>query len=82
MSAFVLRCFLQAEEFIYIDKAVLNNVTSWIIKRQNKSGEFLEPGRVIHTELQGGQNGPVALTAYVLTALLEDEKYKVACHFL
>ncbi|XP_055495112.1 CD109 antigen [Leucoraja erinacea] len=76
LSAFVLRCFLQAEEFIYIDKAVLNNVTSWIIKRQNKSGEFLEPGRVIHTELQGGQNGPVALTAYVLTALLEDEKYK------
>ncbi|XP_078262106.1 CD109 antigen-like [Rhinoraja longicauda] len=76
LSAFVLRCFLQAEEFIYIDKAVLHNVTSWIIKHQNKTGEFLEPGRVIHTELQGGQNGPIALTAYVLTALLEDKKYK------
>ncbi|XP_062911036.1 CD109 antigen [Mobula hypostoma] len=77
LSAFVLRCFLQAREFIYIDSSVLDRVTSWIIRYQNKSGEFLEPGRVIHTELQGGQNGPITLTAYVLTALLEDPKIKV-----
>ncbi|XP_059841507.1 CD109 antigen isoform X1 [Hypanus sabinus] len=77
LSAFVLRCFLQAREFIYIDSNVVDRVTSWIIKYQNKSGEFMEPGRVIHTELQGGQNGPITLTAYVLTALLEDPKIKV-----
>ncbi|XP_051867676.1 CD109 antigen isoform X3 [Pristis pectinata] len=76
LSAFVLRCFLQAQEFIYIDSMVLDRVTSWIIKCQNKSGEFLELGQVIHTELQGGQSGPVTLTAYVLTALLESPKYK------
>ncbi|KAG7236728.1 hypothetical protein INR49_000463 [Caranx melampygus] len=41
---------------------------------QDSSGStwFEEPGRVIHTELQGGQDGPVSLTAYVLIALLED----------
>ncbi|XP_067844534.1 CD109 antigen [Heptranchias perlo] len=72
LSAFVLRCFFQAQGFIYIDTGVLNGIVDWIMSHQNTSGEFWEPGRVLHTELQGGQNGPTSLTAYVLTALLED----------
>ncbi|XP_069462355.1 CD109 antigen-like [Ambystoma mexicanum] len=82
LSAFVLRCFLQARPFIYIDQTVLQNTAMWLIQYQNAhTGEFSEPGHVIHVELQGGQNGPTTLTAYILTALLEDEgfrrKYKV-----
>ncbi|XP_060686683.1 CD109 antigen [Hemiscyllium ocellatum] len=73
LSAFVLRCFLQAQDFIYIDKMVLEQTISWILTHLNKNGEFQEPGRVIHTELQGGQNGSVSLTAYILAALLEDQ---------
>ncbi|XP_048392312.1 CD109 antigen isoform X2 [Stegostoma tigrinum] len=76
LSAFVLRCFLQARDFIYIDTMVLEETISWILRHQNKSGEFQEPGRVIHSELQGGQSGPITLTAYILTALLEDQNYK------
>ncbi|XP_033873036.3 CD109 antigen-like [Acipenser ruthenus] len=76
LSAFVLRCFLQARQFIYIDPTVLSKTIEWIIPQQNPTGEFREPGRVIHSELQGGQNGPLSLTAYVLMALLEDETYK------
>ncbi|MGH0123282.1 UNVERIFIED_CONTAM: hypothetical protein FKN15_021022 [Acipenser sinensis] len=76
LSAFVLRCFLQARQFIYIDPTVLSRTIQWIIPQQNPTGEFREPGRVIHSELQGGQNGPLSLTAYVLMALLEDETYK------
>lgn len=35
-------------------------------------------GRVIHTEMQGGlDDGSAGLTAYVLTALLEDDSYVV-----
>lgn len=47
---------------------------NWIMKRQGTRGEFNEVGRLIHTEMQGGlDNASVAVTAYVLIALLEDE---------
>uniref|UniRef100_A0A8C4RP15 CD109 molecule n=1 Tax=Erpetoichthys calabaricus TaxID=27687 RepID=A0A8C4RP15_ERPCA len=66
LSAFVLKCFLQARPFIFIDPMVLEKTTAWLVKQQNFNGAFNEPGRVIHTELQGGHNGPITLTAYVL----------------
>ncbi|XP_075057007.1 CD109 antigen-like [Mixophyes fleayi] len=77
LSAFVLRCFLQARPFIYINPNVLNETIEWLVQFQDiNTGIFSEPGRVIHTELQGGLNGPITLTAYILTALLEDEYYR------
>uniref|UniRef100_A0A3B5AMQ0 CD109 molecule n=1 Tax=Stegastes partitus TaxID=144197 RepID=A0A3B5AMQ0_9TELE len=68
LSAFVLRCFLQARQFIFIDPQVLDRVAAWIATQQAADGSFEEPGRVIHTQLQGGLDGPVSLTAYVLIA--------------
>ncbi|KAI4789593.1 hypothetical protein KUCAC02_035146, partial [Chaenocephalus aceratus] len=44
----------------------------WLRAQQGEDGRYLEPGRVIHSGLQGGLDGPVSLTAYVLIALLED----------
>ncbi|XP_056150214.1 CD109 antigen [Lampris incognitus] len=76
LTAFVLRCFLQARPFISIDPLVLQRAAAWLGSQQGVDGRFLEPGRVIHTELQGGLDGPVALTAYVLMALLEDDTLK------
>ncbi|KAM9551472.1 CD109 antigen isoform 1-T1 [Salvelinus alpinus] len=76
LSAFVLKCFLQARPFISIDGRVLVSTAAWLGAQQGKDGAFLEPGRVIHTELQGGLDGPVSLTAYVLMALLVDDIYK------
>ncbi|XP_036438060.1 CD109 antigen isoform X2 [Colossoma macropomum] len=75
LSAFVLRCFLQARAFIYIDEAVLMRTAYWLSAQQGPDGAFQEPGRVIHTELQGGLDSSVSLTAYVLMALLEDVEY-------
>ncbi|XP_033979709.1 LOW QUALITY PROTEIN: CD109 antigen-like [Trematomus bernacchii] len=72
LSAFVLRCFLQARPFISIDPHVLQRAAVWLRAQQGTDGRYLEPGRVIHSELQGGLDGPVSLTAYVLIALLED----------
>lgn len=77
LSAFVLRCFLQARPFISIDTHVLQTAAAWLGARQGADGRFEEPGRVIHTELQGGLDGPVSLTAYVLIALLEDNDVRV-----
>nr|XP_046229740.1 CD109 antigen [Scatophagus argus] len=72
LSAFVLRCFLQARPFISIDDHMLHRTAAWLGAQQGNDGRFEEHGRVIHTELQGGLDGPVSLTAYVLIALLED----------
>lgn len=77
LSAFVLRCFLQARLFISIDAQVLHRAAAWLGAQQEADGRFMEPGRVIHTELQGGLDGPVSLTAYVLIALLEDNDIRV-----
>ncbi|KAG8582006.1 hypothetical protein GDO81_007888 [Engystomops pustulosus] len=77
LTAFVFRCFLQARPFMYIDSDVLNQTVEWLVQYQDiNTGIFSEPGRVIHTDLQGGLNGPTTLTAYILTSLLEDEFYR------
>ncbi|XP_074516319.1 CD109 antigen-like isoform X1 [Sebastes fasciatus] len=76
LTAFVLRCFLQAQPYMQIEQSVLSRAVTWLLEHQGPQGEFREVGRLIHTEMQGGlDNGPVALTAYVLMALLEDENY-------
>uniref|UniRef100_A0A3Q2E7E9 CD109 molecule n=1 Tax=Cyprinodon variegatus TaxID=28743 RepID=A0A3Q2E7E9_CYPVA len=77
LSAFVLRCFLQARPFISMDDHVLQRAAAWVAMQQGADGRMLEPGRVIHTELQGGLDGPVSLTSYVLIALLEDDSPSV-----
>ncbi|XP_053566414.1 CD109 antigen-like [Bombina bombina] len=76
LTAYVLKCFLQARPFIYINAAILEQSMNWLIQNQDSNtGIFSEPGRVIHSELQGGLNGPITLTAYIITTLLEDAIY-------
>ncbi|XP_030621160.1 CD109 antigen-like [Chanos chanos] len=76
LTAFVVRCFLQARPFMQIDQGVISKAMSWLVSQQTPQGSFTEPGTVIHTQLQGGLNGNVSLTAYVLIALLEDQFHK------
>ncbi|CAL8312181.1 unnamed protein product [Boreogadus saida] len=76
LSAFVLRCFLPARRFMPIDPRVLARTASWLSGQLGPDGGYLEPGRVIHTELQGGLDGPASLTAYVLMALLQDDEVR------
>uniref|UniRef100_A0A3Q3F453 CD109 molecule n=1 Tax=Labrus bergylta TaxID=56723 RepID=A0A3Q3F453_9LABR len=79
LTAFVLKCFLQAQPYMQVDQSVLSRARTWLLKHQGPQGEFNEVGRLIHTEMQGGlDGGSVALTAYVLIALLEDETYAVS----
>lgn len=57
-----------------VNQSVLTRAMSWLLTHQGPQGEFMEVGRLMHTEMQGGlNNGSEALTAYVLMALLEDE---------
>ncbi|KAM3932085.1 CD109 antigen [Leptodactylus fuscus] len=71
LSAFVLRCFLKARQFILVDPVVLHDTLTWLLTYQKKNGEFWEPGRIINSQLQGGTYSPVTLTAYIMSALIE-----------
>ncbi|NWT63660.1 CD109 protein, partial [Prunella himalayana] len=88
LSAFVLRCFLQARPFIDIDEDVLMDTAKWIVRHQKSNGEFQEPGKVLHSDLQGGTNNPITLTAYIMSSLLgfPDKQHsyaiKIATNFL
>uniref|UniRef100_A0A8U7NXK2 CD109 molecule n=1 Tax=Corvus moneduloides TaxID=1196302 RepID=A0A8U7NXK2_CORMO len=70
LSAFVLRCFLQARPFLDIDEDVLMDTAKWIVRHQKLNGEFQEPGKVLHSDLQGGTSNPITLTAYIMSSLL------------
>ncbi|XP_066215114.1 CD109 antigen isoform X1 [Saccopteryx leptura] len=76
LSAFVLRCFLEAEPYIDIDRTVLHRTYTWLRRHQKPNGEFWEPGRVIHSELQGGNQSPITLSAYIVTSLLRYKKHQ------
>uniref|UniRef100_A0A672IIA8 CD109 molecule n=1 Tax=Salarias fasciatus TaxID=181472 RepID=A0A672IIA8_SALFA len=79
LTAFVLRCFILAKPYMHIDQKVLDSARTWLIQRQGPDGEFSEAGRVIHTQMQEGiDRDSVALTAYVLVALLEDGTFQPA----
>jgi len=71
LTAFVLKCFSQAEDLIYIDDSILDEAEDWIISHQNADGSFDQVGFVHHQEMLGGLEGKTALTAYVAVALLE-----------
>uniref|UniRef100_A0A803KGF1 CD109 molecule n=1 Tax=Xenopus tropicalis TaxID=8364 RepID=A0A803KGF1_XENTR len=77
LSAFVLRCLLQARQFISINEEVLYRTKEWLFQNlDEETGIFQEPGQILNTRLQGGSNGVIAHNAYILIALLEDEGNK------
>ncbi|XP_050045323.2 pregnancy zone protein-like isoform X7 [Dermacentor andersoni] len=73
LTAFVVKSFKQAENYISIDAGNLNESIKWIITKQKTNGCFQNVGTVLSSGLKGKVNStaPGALTAYVLTALLE-----------
>uniref|UniRef100_A0A8C5QE18 C3 and PZP like alpha-2-macroglobulin domain containing 8 n=1 Tax=Leptobrachium leishanense TaxID=445787 RepID=A0A8C5QE18_9ANUR len=71
LTAFVLKSFAQSRGFIFIDQGELAAAKEWIIQHQKKDGSFPAMGRILNKDIQGGNHGKVALTAYVAAALLE-----------
>ncbi|KAJ6646228.1 CD109 antigen, partial [Pseudolycoriella hygida] len=73
LTAFVVRSFLQAKNHIMVEDSVVSNALDWLKAKQAPNGSFPEVGKVIHKDMQGGSSEGVALTAFVLTAFLEDK---------
>jgi CD109 antigen len=71
LTAFVLKCFSQARDLMYIDDGVLDEATQWITQHQNADGSFDQVGFIHHQEMLGGLKGKDALTAFTAIALLE-----------
>ncbi len=71
LTAFVIKSFVQAKPFIFIDSSVVRQSSEWLISQQTRDGNFQEPGKVIHTDMQGGVSSDYTMTAYVLITLKE-----------
>ena len=79
LTAFVLKSFIQARPYVDVDQAVIKGAVDFLISRQVAAdGSFEEKGEVHHKDLQGGagktDDTAGALTAYVLIAILHEDK--------
>nr|BAH22725.1 complement component C3 precursor [Nematostella vectensis] len=94
LTAFVIKVFCTAKRFdgVAIDNDLIRDSITWLLANQREDGAFPEVMDVVHVSLMGGIHGSIAMTAYVVTALLEcecpgtalDQATKVAkaVHFL
>nr|XP_039256381.1 CD109 antigen-like [Styela clava] len=73
LTAFVVKCFIAAKELNsdYIGKWPLENAISFLLEQQNDNGTFIELGKLLNTNMQGGVNSKETLSAYILISLLE-----------
>ena len=52
LTAFVVKSFYQARHYTDIDLENVARGLKWILSKQMENGQFSEPGRVIHTDMQ------------------------------
>ncbi|XP_042230883.1 alpha-1-macroglobulin-like [Homarus americanus] len=74
LTAFVLKSFALARQFIQIDSDDLRMSVDWVRRKQMENGCFESVGTVFHKDMKGGIQGndsPVPLTSYALISLLE-----------
>ncbi|XP_071492308.1 pregnancy zone protein-like [Diadema antillarum] len=72
LSAFVLKSFSLAKEFMEVDENNLERTREWLLQHSTDAeGCIIKQGRVIHKEMQGSVSSPVTMTAFVTVAMLE-----------
>ncbi|XP_036313262.1 alpha-2-macroglobulin-like protein 1 isoform X3 [Pipistrellus kuhlii] len=74
LTAFVTKCFGQAQEFTFIDDKNIQDALKWMAGNQLPSGCYANVGKLLHTAMKGGVNDEISLTAYITAALLEMNK--------
>jgi len=70
LTAFVVKSFSQAAEFIEVDEDSLQESVDWLIGTQQEDGCFPQLGYVHSHYLKGG-GGNSSITSFILTAVLE-----------
>ncbi|XDV12117.1 hypothetical protein PO909_000848 [Leuciscus waleckii] len=71
LTAFVMRSFGLARQFIFIDPDVLQSAKDWLISKQGSDGCFMQQGTLYHSDMKGGVGDSVTMTAYIVASLLE-----------
>ncbi|XP_037371219.1 alpha-2-macroglobulin-like protein 1 [Talpa occidentalis] len=71
LTAFVTKCFGQAQKFIFIDDKNIQDALKWMAGNQLSSGCYTNVGKLFHTAMKGGVDDEVSLTAYITAALME-----------
>ncbi|KAF6338697.1 alpha-2-macroglobulin like 1 [Rhinolophus ferrumequinum] len=74
LTAFVTKCFGQAQEFIFIDDKNIQDALEWMAGNQLPNGCYANVGKLIHTAMKGGIDDEISLTSYITAALLEMRK--------
>ncbi|NXY62645.1 A2ML1 protein, partial [Callaeas wilsoni] len=71
LTAFVVKCFVQAKPYIYLDNRIIQAALTWLEFHQLPSGCFRNVGQLFHTFMKGGVDGEIPLAAYITAAYLE-----------
>jgi len=74
LTAFVLKSFAQARQYIDIDGDEINMSRDWLKSLQMENGCFESVGKIFHKGMKGGLatgSDPKILTAYIMAALIE-----------
>ncbi|NXO02968.1 A2ML1 protein, partial [Rhinopomastus cyanomelas] len=71
LTAFVVKCFVQAKPYIFVDNRTIQAALAWLEFHQLPSGCFRNVGQLFHTAMKGGVDGEVPLAAYITAAYLE-----------
>ncbi|XP_055346857.1 CD109 antigen-like [Paramacrobiotus metropolitanus] len=72
LTAYVARVFAEAVEFVpSIEDDVIKTALRFLVDQQNDEGAYIENGKVIDKQHQGGASSGVALTAYCVLSFLQ-----------
>ncbi|NXS07379.1 A2ML1 protein, partial [Neodrepanis coruscans] len=71
LTAFVVKCFVQAKPYIFLDKRTIEAALTWLEFHQLPSGCFRNVGHLFHSFMKGGVDGEIPLAAYITAAYLE-----------
>ncbi|XP_074009222.1 alpha-2-macroglobulin-like protein 1 [Numenius arquata] len=71
LTAFVVKCFVQAKPYIFLDNRTIQDALTWLEFHQLPNGCFRNVGQLFHTAMKGGVDGEVPLAAYITAAYLE-----------
>ncbi|CAH0556688.1 unnamed protein product [Brassicogethes aeneus] len=73
VTAYVAMAFHQARPYIYVDQSIIDKSLDWLVQIQGKNGSFVETGNVIYSEMENKNGNSLGLTAFVVTAFLENQ---------
>ncbi|OTF82289.1 complement component 3-like protein, partial [Euroglyphus maynei] len=80
LTAFITKVFCQSGTLLkeYMDNEIIIGALKWLLDRQLSDGSWTEIFPILHAKALGGTNqGSHTLTAYVIIALNECEKYLI-----